>query len=276
MSYLYVGEEDSEPVEIYYEDHGSGSAVVLVHGFPLSGRSWEKQVSALLAAGHRVITYDRRGFGASSRPVTGYDYDTMTNDLHQLIVHLGLLDVALVGMSMGAGEVVRYLGTYGSERVRKAVIISGVPPYLLRSPDNPEGLDQSVFDSIQDAIRVDRLAYLTQFLDAFYNLDTLLGTRISAEVVRDSWNIASGASPAGTLACVAAWHTDFRKDLARADVPTLVIHGDEDRILPIEATARKTHKAIPGSELVVVKGAPHGLLWTHAAEVNAALVPFLA
>jgi non-heme chloroperoxidase len=275
MSYLYVGEAEYEPVELYYEDHGSGPPVVLIHGFPLSGRSWEKQVTALLAAGHRVITYDRRGFGASSRPVTGYDYDTFANDLNELIVHLGLREVALVGMSMGGGEVARYLGTFGSERVRRAVIISGVPPFLLKSSDNADGVDQSVFDGIQDAIRADRLAYLTQFLDAFYNLDTLLGKRISAEVVRDSWNIASGASPAGTLACVPAWLTDFRKDLARVDVPTLVVHGDEDRILPISATGLRTHAAIPGSELVVVNGAPHGLLWTHAAEVNAALLAFL-
>jgi non-heme chloroperoxidase len=275
MPYLCVGEEDYESVEIYYEDHGRGSPVVLIHGFPLSGRSWEKQVTALLAAGHRVVTYDRRGFGESSRPIHGYDYDTLANDLHQLLVHLGLLDVALVGMSMGGGEVVRYLATFGSERVRKAVIISGVPPFLLKTPDNPGGVDRSVFDGIQDAIRSDRLAYLTQFLADFYNLDTLLGKRISTEVVRDSWNIASGASPAGTLGCVSAWLTDFRKEVPRIDVPTLVLHGDQDRILPIAVTARKTHEAIPGSELVIVEGAPHGLLWTHAAEVNAALLPFL-
>jgi non-heme chloroperoxidase len=275
MPYLCVGEEDYEPVEIYYEDHGQGSPVVLIHGFPLSGRSWERQVTALLAAGHRVITYDRRGFGESSRPIHGYDYDTLANDLHQLLVHVGLFDVALVGMSMGGGEVVRYLATFGSARVRKAVIISGVPPFLLKTPDNPDGVDRSVFDGIQDAIRSDRLAYLTQFLADFYNLDTLLGKRISTEVVRDSWNIASGASPAGTLACVPAWLTDFRKDLPRVNVPTLLLHGDQDRILPIAATARKTHEAVQGSELLVVKGAPHGLLWTHAAEVNAALLPFL-
>ncbi len=274
-SYINVGQENSTPIELYYEDHGSGSPVVLIHGWPLSGRSWEKQLTALLAAGRRVITYDRRGFGKSSQPATGYEYDTFAEDLHKLVTTLDLRDFALVGFSMGGGEVARYLGTYGTERVSKAVFMAAVPPFLLKTPDNPGGVDISVFDGIKKGIVADRLAFLSQFLANFYNLDVLKGKQISDEVVRDSWNIASGASPIGTLECVTAWYTDFRKDLSRIDVPTLVIHGDSDRILPIEVTGNASQAAIKGSRLVTIKGGPHGLNWTHADEVNRELVGFL-
>ncbi len=275
MPYVPVGEENSAPIKLHYEDLGSGRPIVLVHGFPLSGRSWEKQVPALLQAGYRVITYDRRGFGDSSQPSLGYDYDTFAQDLHELITALDLHDIVLGGMSMGGGEVARYFGTYGSERVSAAVVISGVPPFLLKTPETPNGLDQSVFDDIQAAIAKDRLAYLTGFLAAFFNTDVLLGERVSDEVVRESWNIAAGASPIGTWSCPPTWHTDFRDDLTHIDVPTLVMHGDADRILPIEATGARTHEAIKGSRFVVVEGAPHGMLWTHADEVNRALLDFL-
>jgi pimeloyl-ACP methyl ester carboxylesterase len=276
MPYVTVGQENSAPIQIHYEDVGSGQSVVLVHGFPLSGRSWERQVPALLQAGYRVITYDRRGFGDSSQPSFGYDYDTFAQDLHLLITELDLRDIVLAGMSMGGGEVARYLATYGSDRVSAAAIISGVPPFLLKTPETPYGLDQSVFDNIQAAIANDRLAYLSEFLAAFYNTDVLLGKRVSEEVVRDSWNIAAGASPIGTWSCPPTWHTDFRDDLARIDVPTLVMHGDADRILPIDATGERTHEAIKGSRYIVVEGAPHGLLWTHSDEVNRGLLEFLA
>jgi non-heme chloroperoxidase len=276
MPYVTVGQENSAPIKLHYEDVGSGRPIVLVHGFPLSGRSWEKQVPALLQAGYRVVTYDRRGFGDSSQPSFGYDFDTFAQDLHELITELDLHDIVLGGMSMGGGEVVRYIDMYGSERVSAAVIISGIPPFLLKTPETPNGLDQSVFDDIQAAIAEDRLAYLTDFLAAFYNTDVLLGTRASDEVVRDSWNIAAGASPIGTWSCPPTWHTDFRNDLTQIDVPTLVMHGDADRILPIEATGARTHEAIKGSRFVVVEGAPHGILWTHADEVNRALLDFLA
>lgn len=276
MSFISVGEENSKSIELYYEDHGSGRPVVLIHGYPLSGRSWEKQTLALLDAGYRVVTYDRRGFGDSSQPASGYDYDTFAADLNQLLTNLDLRDIALVGFSMGGGEVARYLGTYGSDRVTKAVFASGVPPFLLKTPDNPEGVDGSVFDQIQHSIKTDRLAYLTAFFSDFYNLDVFLGDRISEEVVRDSWNIGSGASPRGTYECVTSWGTDFRADLARVDVPTLVLHGDADRILPIAATGHRTHAAIKGSRMVVVEGAPHGMCWTHADEVSRALLDFLA
>jgi non-heme chloroperoxidase len=276
MPNVTVGQENSAPITLHYEDVGSGRPIVLIHGFPLSGRSWEKQVPALLGAGYRVITYDRRGFGDSSQPSFGYDYDTFTQDLHELITALDLHDIVLGGMSMGGGEVARYFGTYGSERVGAAAIISGVPPFLLKTPETPNGLDQGVFDDIQAAIAEDRLAYLTGFLAAFFNTDVLLGKRVSEEVVRDSWNIAAGASPIGTWSCPPTWHTDFRGDLTHIDVPTLVMHGDADRILPIEATGAPTHEAIKGSRYVVVEGAPHGLLWTHADEVNRGLLDFLA
>lgn len=275
MPYVTVGTENSGNIDLYYEDHGTGSPVILIHGWPLSGRSWEKQVPALLDAGHRVITYDRRGFGDSSKPASGYEYNTFTEDLQKLLTKLNLRDVTLVGFSMGGGEVARYLGAYGAERVSKAVFIAAVPPFLLKTPDNPEGVDGGVFDGIKKAIAADRLAFLSQFFSNFYNLDVLGGKLISDQVVQLSWNIAAGASPKGTLDCVAAWGTDFRKDLQGVKVPTLVIHGDADRILPLAATAKRTHNAIQGSRLVVVEGGPHGLTWTHAENVNRHLVEFL-
>jgi non-heme chloroperoxidase len=274
-SYITVGQQNSTPIELYYEDHGSGKPVVLIHGWPLSGASWEKQTAALLASGHRVITYDRRGFGKSSQPATGYEYDTLAEDLNKLVTALDLHDFALVGFSMGGGEVARYIGKYGSDRVSKAAFLGAVPPFLLKTADNPNGVDIGVFDGIKKGIAADRPGFLTGFLQNFYNVDILGGKLISDEVVRLSWNVAVGASPIGTLQCVTAWYTDFRKDLTRVDVPTLVIHGDADRIVPIDVSGRLTHQAIKGSELVVLKGAPHGFTWTHADQVNAELVDFL-
>ena len=275
MPYVTVGTENSGNIDLYYEDHGTGKPVILIHGWPLSGRSWEKQVPVLLDAGHRVITYDRRGFGDSSKPTSGYDYNTFAEDLHKLVTKLDLRDIALVGFSMGGGEVARYLGAHGTERVSKAVFMSSVPPFLLKTPDNPAGVDSGVFDGIKKAIAADRPAFLSKFLSDFYNFDVLGGKLISDEVVRLSWNIAAGASPKGTLDCVSAWLTDFRKDLQRIDIPTLVIHGDADRILPIAATGKRTHEAVKGSQLVVVEGGPHGITWTHAEKVNRDLLAFL-
>ncbi len=276
MPFVTVGKENSGNIDLYYEDHGSGKPVVLIHGWPLSGRSWEKQVPALLAAGHRVVTYDRRGFGESSKPTFGYDYDTLTADLHALLTKLDLSEAALVGFSMGGGEVARYLGAHGSQRVRKAVFLGAIPPFLLKAPDNPTGVDSAIFDGIQKGLAADRPAFLAGFLKNFYNVDVLGGKRVSDEFVRLSWTIASGASPTATLACVSAWLTDFRKDLAKIDVPTLVVHGDADRIVPLEVSGRLTHEAVRGSRLVVLKDAPHGFTWTHAEEVDRALVEFLA
>src|SRR3984885_3437438 len=275
MSYVSVGKENSSDVKLYYEDHGSGNPVILIHGYPLSSSSWEKQVPALLQAGHRVIAYDRRGFGKSSQPTTGYNYDTFAEDLQKLITQLKLRDFTLVGFSMGGGEVARYLGKYGSKGVSKAVIISGVPPYLLKAPGNPEGVDASVFEGIQQAVIADRYAFFTGFFKNFYNTDVLLGKRVSEQVVQASWNIAAGCSATASLGCVPTWHEDFRKDLAKIDVPTLVMHGDADRILPINAAGARTGKLIKGARMVVVKDGPHCITWTHVDEVNAELVKFL-
>ena len=274
MNYITVGKENSCNIDIYYEDHGTGKPVVLIHGWPLSGASWEKQVPVLLASGRRVISYDRRGFGNSSKPTSGYDYDTFAEDLNKIILTLDLHNVMLVGFSMGGGEIARYLGKYGSKRVERVVFLSSVPPFLLKTPDNPSGVDKSVFDGIMKAISVDRLAFLSKFFSDFYNVDILEGKRVSKQVVQFSWNVAAGASPKGTFDCVSAWLTDFRKDLARIDVPTLIIQGDADRILPIDATGRRLHEAIKGSQYVEIKDGPHGIIWTHSEEVNRELLAF--
>jgi non-heme chloroperoxidase len=275
MPQVTVGKENSGNIELYYEDHGKGPTVILIHGYPLNGASWEKQVPVLLNAGHRVITYDRRGFGKSSQPTTGYNYDTFAEDLHKLIVHLELREFALVGFSMGGGEVARYFGKYGSKGVSKAVIISGVPPYLLKTPDNPEGVDQSVFDGLEKAITADRYAFFTEFFKNFYNTDVLLNKRVSEQAVQASWNVAAFSSATASLACVPTWHEDFRKDLAKIDVPALVLHGDADRILPIGSAGARTGKSIKGARMVVVRDGPHCITWTHADEVNTELVKFL-
>ena len=273
---IRVGKENSTNIELYYEDHGSGSPVVLIHGWPLSGASWEKQTAALLAAGHRVITYDRRGFGRSSRPAVGYNYDTFASDLNTVLTSLNLTDVCLVGFSMGTGEVTRYIGKYGTKRVRKAVLIGTLGPYLVKASDNPDGVDASVFDGLKAAIKADRPTTLLDFLHNFYNYDVLGGKLVSERVVEDNWNVAVGASATGTLACVDAWIEDFRKDIVRNDVPTLLLHGDADRILPPDATSRRQAKMIKNVTFVELKNGPHGVLWTHAEQVNRELVDFLA
>ena len=275
MNYVNVGKENSGTIDINYEDHGTGNPVILIHGWPLSLRSWERQVPALLDAGYRVIAYDRRGFGDSSKPISGYNYDVLADDLHKIMTKLNLRDVTLVGFSMGGGEVARYLGKHGAERVSKAVFMSAIPPFLLKTPDNPEGVDASVFDGIRKAIIADRPAFLTNFFSNFYNVDELKGKRISDEVVRLSWNIGSYASPKGTLDCVSAWLTDFRGELKNINVPVLVMHGDADRILPLAATGKRVPDFIKGSRLVVIQGAPHGMNWTHAEEINHELLTFL-
>jgi non-heme chloroperoxidase len=275
MPYVTVGKENSGDIELYYEDHGSGSPIVLIHGYPLSGASWERQVPVLLAAGHRVITYDRRGFGKSSQPTEGYNYDTFAQDLRKLVTHLHLKDFALVGFSMGGGEVARYLGKYGSKGVSKAIFLASVPPFLLKTPDNPEGVDESVFEGIEKAVTADRYAFFTEFFKNFYNTDLLLNKRVSEQVVQASWNVAAGCSATASLACVPTWHEDFRKDLSGVDVPALVMHGDADRILPITAAGPRTAKLIKGARLVVIKDGPHCITWTHADEVNAELLNFL-
>jgi non-heme chloroperoxidase len=275
MNLVRVGKENGADIELYYEDHGSGKPVVLIHGYPLSGASWEKQVSALLNAGYRVITYDRRGFGRSSQPTDGYNYDTFAEDLQKLTTQLKLQDFTLVGFSMGGGEIARYFGKYGSKGVSMAVIISGVPPFLVKTSDNPEGVDASLFEQIKQAVAADRYAFFTEFFKNFYNTNLLLGKRVSEEVVRASWNIAAGASATASLACVSTWIEDFRQDVARIDVPTLIIHGDEDRIVPFTASGQRTAKLIKGARLLLIKGGPHCVTWTHADQVNSALLDFM-
>jgi non-heme chloroperoxidase len=276
MSTVIVGKENSTLVELYYEDHGKGSPVVLIHGWPLSGASWEKQTAALLAAGYRVITYDRRGFGRSSKTGVGYNYDTFAADLDKLLKKLALKNVALVGFSMGSGEVTRYIGKYGSKRVRKAVLIGTLGPYLVKASDNPDGVDAKVFEDIKAGLRADRPAFLMEFLRNFYNYDVTGGKLVSERVLEDNWNVAAGASAIGAVACVDCWIDDFRKDVKKNNVPTLILHGDADRILPPDATSRRQAKMIKNVKFVELPGGPHGVLRTHAEQINAELVKFLA
>ncbi len=275
MPYVTVGKENSGSTEIYYEDHGSGQPVVLIHGYPLDGHSWEKQLPVLLEAGKRVITYDRRGYGHSSQPTTGYDYDTFSADLKALIDKLDLRDMVLVGFSMGTGEVTRYLGTYGSERVAKAALFGPIPPFLLQTADNPKGVPQSVFDGFKATITKDRYAWFKFFFDNFYNVDKFRGTRISDQAWDASFQVAAGSSAYATLACVDTWLTDFRADLPKIDVPMLVIQGTEDRILPIDATGRRLPDLVKDIHFIEIEGGPHNVGWTHADEVNEALVKFV-
>jgi non-heme chloroperoxidase len=276
MAKVVVGQENGTDIEIYYEDHGSGQPVVLIHGYPLDGHSWERQQRVLLQEGYRVISYDRRGFGASSQPTIGYDYDTFAADLNTLLDHLGLDGVDLVGFSMGTGEVTRYLGRYGSGRVRKAVLMGAIPPFLLKTADNPEGVDQSVFDGIKEQVVADRPLWFKNFFDNFYNTDQYLGNRLSEQALQNSFIVAVGASAYAAYACVDTWLTDFRADLPKIDVPTLLIHGNADRILPYEATAARLPALIRDLTFVTVEGGPHNIAWTHYEVVNPALLDFLA
>jgi non-heme chloroperoxidase len=275
MPSLIVGSENDVAIEIHYEDHGSGDPVVLIHGYPLNGNSWERQERELLAKGYRVVSYDRRGFGRSSQPTIGYDYDTFAADLNALLEHLDLSDIVLVGFSMGTGEVTRYLGSYGSARVRKAALLGAIPPYLRKTEDNPEGVEGEVFEGIKAAIAADRYAWFKDFFDNFYNTDKLMPERISEEAWQASFNVAAGASPFASYACVDTWLTDFRGDLAKIDVPVLVVHGTDDRILPFEATAARLPDLIDDVKLVAVEGGPHNIAWTHPDEVNEALLEFI-
>jgi len=275
MAKITVGRQNSEDIEIYYEDHGTGQPVVLIHGYPLNGHSWEKQERVLLAAGYRVITYDRRGFGQSSQPTIGYDYDTFAADLHALVSYLDLHDMVLTGFSMGTGEVTRYLGTYGSSRVAKAVLMGAIPPFLLKTPDNPDGVPANLFDGFRQSAAADTPAWLKGFLDNFYNIDQFGGNRVSDEAYRASFNVAVTMSAIAAYACISTWQADFRADLPKIDIPVMVIQGDADRILPFDKTGKRLSGLIADMELVVVAGGPHAIPWTHTSEVNAALLRFL-
>jgi non-heme chloroperoxidase len=275
MPYVSVGQENSGSIDLYYEDHGSGAPVVLIHGYPLSGRAWDKQVPVLLEAGRRVITYDRRGFGKSSQPASGYDYDTFAADLNTLMETLDLRDATLVGHSMGTGEVTRYLAAYGSARVASAVLVSAIPPFLLQTDDNPEGLPRDLFDGFSETAKADTPAWMKGFLDNFYNLDMYGGSLVSEEAFQVSLNVATAASAIAAVACIPTWLTDFRRDLPKLDVPMLLVHGDADRILPFPNTGKRLPGLIDGLELVVIEGGPHAIAWTHADQVNDALLRFI-
>ncbi|RKN43538.1 alpha/beta fold hydrolase [Micromonospora endolithica] len=275
MPFITVGTENSAPIDLYYEDHGSGQPIVLIHGFPFNGATWEKQTRALLNAGYRVITYDRRGYGNSAQPTFGYDYDTFAADLDVLMTELDLRDVVLVGHSMGTGEVTRYLGAYGSDRVQRAVMLAPLAPMLGKAPDNPEGVEKSLFEGFQKAIIEDRFAYLTQFCDAFFNYSENKGKLVSEEAFRGHWEIGARASAKGTHDSVDAWQEDFRPDVARIDVPVLIVQGDKDNVLPYPKTGARLAPMLPGSQLITLKGAPHGTPWTNADEVNKAILEFI-
>jgi non-heme chloroperoxidase len=276
MPYITVGDENSGSIELYYEDHGSGRPVILIHGYPLSGRAWDKQVAALLDDGFRTIVYDRRGFGKSSQPASGYDYDTFATDLYTLIEELDLHDATLVGHSMGTGEVTRYLGRFGSKRVASGVLVAPIPPFLLQTAATPEGLPQSLFDGFIAAAKQDMPAWMKGFLDSFYNADKLRGTLVSDQAYQASWNVAVSSSAIAAVACIPTWETDFRADLPAIDVPMLVIQGDEDRVLPYPKTGARLPGLIKNLQEVVIKGGPHAIPWTHADQVNQALLKFMS
>ncbi len=275
MPYVTVGQENSAAIQIYYEDHGSGPPVVLVHGYALNGHSWEKQEAALLAAGHRVITYDRRGFGASSRPSIGYDFDTLADDLHVLLSWLDLHAVVLAGFAMGTGEVARHLAVHGSARVKAAVLVAPLLPFLLKTDDNPDGSDRSGLDDSTARIAADRPAAMKDFMDRSYNVDLLDGSRVSDQAWQNSFYVAVSASAHAALRCVTACREDFRGDLAAISIPVLVIHGDQDRVLPYEATSRRLPALLKNARSTVIAGGPHAIIWTHADEVNQALLDFI-
>jgi non-heme chloroperoxidase len=276
MPHIKVGQENSGAVDLYFEDHGSGRPVVLIHGYPLSGRAWDRQVPVLLADGFRVITYDRRGFGKSSHPATGYDYDTFAADLRALVTTLDLYDVTLVGHSMGTGEVTRYVGRFGSERIASGVLVSPLPPFLLQTADNPDGVPKSVFDGFIQAARQDTPAWMKGFLDTFYNVDKLRGSLVSDQAYQASWNLAATASAIAAVACISTWETDFRADLADIDVPMLAIHGTDDDVLPFAKTTARLPEMIEDLLVVEIDNGPHAIAWTHADEVNSSLQKFLA
>jgi non-heme chloroperoxidase len=275
MSTVTVGRENSTSIDLYYEDHGSGSPVVLLSGWPLDSRSWEPQMHDLLEAGHRVILVDRRGFGQSSRPTVGYDFDTLAGDLDKLLTELDLSDATLIGLSLGTGELARYIGTYGTDRLKACVFIESLAPSFVKSEENPNGIDRAGVDAVRQAILDDRPAWLTGLLGDFLNLDDYLGTRVSEETVRNAWNAGAGASPWATWACVLTWLEDFGADIGRIDVPTLILHGTADRILSIDGQGRRLHAALPDARYVEIEGGPHVMCVTHAQEVNRELLAFL-
>ncbi|WP_046245153.1 alpha/beta fold hydrolase [Hymenobacter terrenus] len=277
MAYIKAGEDTAgNPINIFYEDWGQGAPVVLIHGWPLDHTMWEHQAIDLAKAGNRVIAYDRRGFGRSSRPWTGYDYDTFAADLNALLEELDLNNVTLVGFSMGGGEIARYLGTYGDARIARVAFVGAVTPFMLKTDDNPEGVPQSVFDQIGDALTKDRFDFLQSFAKSFYGVG-MISHPVSQAVLDWNFTVASLAAPNATRDCAVAFSTtDFRADLQTIKVPTLVIHGDADATVPFEASGERTANMISHAELKVYKGGPHGLFFTNKDELSRDLLAFIS
>jgi non-heme chloroperoxidase len=276
MPYITVGTEKNADIKVSYADYGEGKPVILIHGWPLSHRMWEKQIGALVDGGYRVIAYDRRGFGESYKPWNGFDYDTLAGDLATIIDSLGLDDVSLVGFSMGGGEVARYIGTHGTAKIAKAVLIGSITPYLKKTDDNPDGADQAIFQGMLDGLAGDRPEFLYKFCKNFVNWDSDGKELLSQAALNHSWDIAVWANPKATFECLkSVSNTDFREDLKKFDVPTLVIHGDADAIIPFEISGKRVHDMLPDSELLLIEGGAHGLTYTQPDKVNAALLDFL-
>ena len=267
--------QTTDRTELYVKDWGEGRPVVLIHGWPLNSDSWEHQALALTEAGYRVISYDRRGFGRSGQPFKGYDYDTMADDLASVIDALDLRDATIVGFSMGGGEVSRYIGRHGTSKLRQAVLISSIAPFMKKTDDNPNGVGEEVFEQMKDGVKKDRAAFLEDFFPGFYGNGSK-GGGVSDSVLHWTWSMAMMASPKATLDCIDAFgHTDLRGDMAAFDVPTLIVHGTGDEVVPIDTSGRAAAKAIKQSTLKEYEGAPHGLTATHAEKLNKDLIAFL-
>ncbi|MCM4154592.1 alpha/beta hydrolase [Gramella sp. AN32] len=276
MSYIETTSiEKGKNVKLYYQDYGEGKPVILIHGWPLSQAMWEYQVDEVVNAGFRCIAYDRRGFGNSDKPWGGYDYDTLAKDLNDLIENLGLKDAIIVGFSMGGGEVARYIGNYGTSKISKAALVSAVPPFMLKTSDNPDGIEREVFEDFKAEIKKDRPGFLAGFGKNFLNFNKNKD-KVSEEMADYYWSIACKASPKATLDCIDSFgFTDFREDLKKFDVPTLIVHGDADEIVPINVAGKKSAELITNNTFKVVTDAPHGLVLTHTNEFNKILLDFL-
>ncbi|MDO6388715.1 alpha/beta hydrolase [Pontibacter sp. BT731] len=264
-----------ENVYLNYQDYGDGQPVILIHGWPLSHKMWENQVQAIVKAGFRCIAYDRRGFGDSDRPYLNYDYTSLARDLRALIEQLDLRHCVLVGFSMGGGEVVRYLSMYGNDRIDKAVLVSSVIPIVKKTENNPDGVPEDKLDEIMEALETKRVTFLAEFSKQFYNSSENKDT-VTEEVLKYDWAIATAASPHATIETAKAWaNTDFRPELRNVMVPTLIVHGDADQIVPIKTSSDQSSKEIRDNKYIKIKGAPHGLFLTHKEELNNALLDFL-